>query len=64
MDWDEPKAKSQRQIAVGEELSSLSIADLEERIARLRDEIARIEATLAARRKHGAAAAELFGRKT
>jgi uncharacterized small protein (DUF1192 family) len=63
MDWDEPKAKSSRTITIGEELSNLSIADLEEKIARHKDEIARIETTLSARRTHSSAAAELFGKK-
>ena len=62
MEWDEPKAKSARAIVVGEDLSTLSIAELDARVVVLTEEIARIEAVAAAKRRHSAAAAELFGK--
>lgn len=64
MDWDEARAKSpSRQIAVGEDLSGLSMAELKGRIAALQDEIARIEAELDRKVRHEAAASALFKSK-
>jgi len=62
MEWDEPKAKNAKAIVVGEDLSQLSIADLDARVAALKAEIERIEAMAAAKRRHSAAAAQLFGK--
>lgn len=62
MEWDEPKAKNTKAIVVGEDLSELSIADLDARVTALKAEIERIEAVAAAKRKHSAAAAQLFGK--
>ena len=62
MEWDEPKAKAAKTIVVGEDLSNLSIAELDARVAALKAEIERIEATAASKRRHSAAAAELFGK--
>lgn len=62
MEWDEPKAKSTKAIVVGEDLSQLSIAELDARVTALKAEIERVEAVAAAKRKHSAAAAELFGK--
>lgn len=61
MDWDEIRAKPvARQIAIGEDLSGLSIAELEHRIGALRSEIERVETELTAKRRHEAAASALF----
>lgn len=62
MDWDEARHKTTKGIIVGEDLKTLSVADLEERITALRNEIGRLEAEIAARRKHESAAAALFKR--
>ncbi len=61
MDWDElrPKPKSAA-IAIGEDLSGLSIAELEGRIAALKSEIERVETELQKKRTHEAAASALF----
>lgn len=48
---------------IGAELSALSIAELEERIELLRDEIARIEAELQAKGSTRDAAESLFNRR-
>jgi uncharacterized small protein (DUF1192 family) len=61
MDWDEPKAKTAKSFVVGEDLSKLSIVELEERIALLHAEILRIEQTILVKKRTTAAAAALFG---
>lgn len=63
MDWDDIlKPKVVKAVTVGEDLKTLSVAELEARIAVLKEEIARVEAEIAAKRKHEAAAAALFKR--
>lgn len=62
MDWDEPKPKAAKAITVGEDLKTLSIAELGERIAALAAEIERIKTELQAKQAHEAAAAALFKR--
>jgi uncharacterized small protein (DUF1192 family) len=62
MDWDDLKPKPPKGITVGENLKDLSVADLQERIAALNAEIARVEAELAAKKSHEAAAASIFKR--
>lgn len=61
MDWDEvrPKPKS-AVITIGEDLSGLSIAELEHRIEALRSEITRVDGELQKKRAHEAAASALF----
>ena len=61
MDWDEiaPK-KPKTNIAVGDNLSTLSVAELEARIAEFEREIERVKAELDAKRKHEQAASALF----
>lgn len=46
--------------AVGQDLSALSVHELEERIQVLRDEIARLEADMAAKQSSRSAAESLF----
>jgi uncharacterized small protein (DUF1192 family) len=62
MDWDEPRPKASKAITVGEDLATLSVAELSERIITLTAEIERIKAELQAKKAHEAAAAELFKR--
>jgi len=60
MDSDDARPKSAKSVVVGEPLHELSLAELAERIAALKTEIARVEAELRAKEEQGAAAAELF----
>ena len=60
MDWDDLKPKPAKAITVGEDLKTLSVAELDERIAALTAEIERIKAELQAKKTHEAAAAALF----
>lgn len=61
MDWDEitPK-KPKAGAAVGENLATLSVAELEARIAAFEQEIERIKTELTAKRRHEDAANALF----
>ncbi len=61
MDWDDVRQPSTASaIVIGEELSGLSIAELEHRIAALQTEIERVTAELGKKRAHEAAASALF----
>lgn len=62
MDWDDIRPKPAKGISLGEDLASLSVAELEARIAALQKEIDRVEAERAAKKSHEAAAAALFKR--
>lgn len=62
MDWDEVRPAASKAVTVGEDLSTLSIGELELRVGALQAEIARIEAELARKRAHESAAASLFKR--
>ena len=62
MDWDELKPKPAKAITLGEELRTLSVAELDARIAALAGEIERVKAELQAKKAHEAAAAALFKR--
>lgn len=61
MDWDELQPKKPKtNVAVGDSLSTLSVAELEARIAEFEREIERVNAELIAKRKHEQAASALF----
>ena len=62
MDWDEPKAKSGKIVTIGDDLSKLSIVELDERVALLTAEIVRIEQAVETKKRTTAAAAALFGK--
>ncbi|HEX5600097.1 MAG TPA: DUF1192 domain-containing protein [Hyphomicrobiaceae bacterium] len=62
MDWDEVRPKAHSIITVGEPLHELSVSDLEERLAALREEIRRVEKEIEAKRAHEKAASALFKR--
>jgi uncharacterized small protein (DUF1192 family) len=62
MDWDENAPKPVKAVTVGEPLHTLSVAELDARVAALKAEITRVEAELTAKRSHEAAAAALFKR--
>ena len=62
MDWDDVRSKKPAGIVLGEDLSRLSVAELEQRLVALRNEIDRVTAEQAAKKAHEAAAASLFKR--
>jgi uncharacterized small protein (DUF1192 family) len=55
---DRPKPKTRHDI--GQDLATLSVAELEERIGLLKSEIARLEEAKASKSQHLSAAAALF----
>jgi uncharacterized small protein (DUF1192 family) len=62
MDWDDLKPKPVKGITVGEDLTTLSVSELEARIATLNAEIERVKGELGAKKAHEAAAASIFKR--
>ncbi len=62
MDWDELKPKPPKAVTVGEDLKTLSVAELEARIVTFTAEIERVRSELQAKKAHEAAAAALFKR--
>jgi uncharacterized small protein (DUF1192 family) len=62
MDWDELAPKPVKAVTLGEDLKSLSVAELDARILALQQEIERVEAELKAKKAHEAAAAAIFKR--
>lgn len=62
MDWDDIKPKPAKALLVGEDLSTISVAELEARIAALEIEIQRVKAEIATKKARASAAADLFKR--
>jgi uncharacterized small protein (DUF1192 family) len=62
MDWDDLKPKPKPGVTLGEDLTTLSVAELEARIAALQGEIERVKVELGAKKVHEAAAAQIFKR--
>lgn len=60
--FDEEPTKVSRRHEIGQDLSLLSVEDLEERIGALREEIARLHAELSAKGATKVAAEALFRR--
>lgn len=60
MDWDEARPAPKAAIAIGEDLSRFSVAELDARIAALEAEIARTKVEIDAKKAHNAAASALF----
>ena len=58
MDWDE--ARPQPKAAIGENLATLSLAELAQRVADLESEMTRVKDEIAKKRAHEAAASSLF----
>ena len=56
------KPKPKPSVTLGEDLTTLSVAELEARIAALQGEIERVKAELGAKKAHEAAAAQIFKR--
>lgn len=59
MDWDDVRPKAAG-LTLGETLETLSVAELEARIAALQEEIERVAAELKKKKAHEAAASALF----
>lgn len=62
MDWDDQRPAPSKAIGIGDNLETLSVGELEQRIAALAAEIDRVKAELAKKRAHEAAASALFKR--
>ena len=62
MDWDDLRPAPTKAIGIGDNLETLSVGELEQRIAALTAEIDRVKAELAKKRAHEAAASALFKR--
>ncbi len=60
MDWDDVRPKPQARVVLGEDLKTLSMADLRQRILACEAEIERLRSEIAAREAHEAAASRLF----
>lgn len=60
MDWDDVRTPASKTFAVGEPLTTLSIAELEARVAALDAEIARVQAEISVKRRQADAANALF----
>jgi uncharacterized small protein (DUF1192 family) len=60
MDWDDVRKPAKPSLVMGEDLAKWSLAELEARIASLRQEIARTEAEITRKKAHNQAAAALF----
>lgn len=62
MDWDELKPRPAKATTIGEDLTSLSVAELTARIEELSREIERVKIELQAKKAHESAAAAVFKR--
>ncbi|MCB1548209.1 MAG: DUF1192 domain-containing protein [Hyphomicrobiaceae bacterium] len=60
MDWDELAPKPKKAAVLGEDLTGLSVGELEERLASLEAEMVRVRREIDAKRAIGAAAAAVF----
>lgn len=60
MDWDDVRPKAQAMPTLGEDLKTLSVADLKQRVMACEAEIVRLKHEIAAREAHGVAAGQLF----
>lgn len=60
MDWDEARPAPSKSASISDNLETLSVAELEERIRAFTAEIERVQAELTRKRAHESAAAALF----
>lgn len=60
MDWDEARPAPSKSASIGDNLETLSVAELEARIEAFAAEIRRVKAELERKRAHESAAAALF----
>lgn len=64
MDWDDVRPSLRTSASLGDNLETLSVAELEERIAAFADEIERVKEELERKRAHESAAEALFKTKS
>lgn len=62
MDWDELKPKPKPVVAIGDDLTTMSVAELDARIQALIAEIERVKGEIATKKARNAAADSLFKR--
>ena len=62
MDWDELKPRPAKVTTLGEDLRTLSVSELEQRLVELARETDRVRAEIEAKKAHEAAAAAVFKR--
>lgn len=62
MDWDEQKPRPAKAVTLGEDLRTLSLSELEQRLADLAQEADRVRAEVQAKKAHEEAAAAIFKR--
>jgi uncharacterized small protein (DUF1192 family) len=62
MDWDEHKPRPAKAVTLGEDLRTLSISELDQRLAELAIEAERIRSEIQTKKAHEAAAAAVFKR--
>ncbi len=60
MDWDDLKPKPKKVVTLGEDLKTLGVSELEERVVELQAEIDRVRIEQSVKKAHEAAAAALF----
>lgn len=63
MEWDEPRPGARAPASLGDNLKTLSVAELEQRITAFAEEIERVKAELARKRAHENAANAIFKSK-
>lgn len=62
MDWDEQKPRPVKAVTLGEDLRTLSVSELEQRLVDLAQEADRVRAEVQAKKAHEEAAAAIFKR--
>ena len=62
MDWDDVRPEPKKGAVIGDNLDTLSVAELEARMSDLEREIARVRAEREKKRRHEDAASALFKR--
>jgi uncharacterized small protein (DUF1192 family) len=59
-DWDDARPRAKPVAVIGEKLDDFSIADLEQRVKDLQDEVTRVRAAIARKKSQSSAADALF----
>lgn len=62
MDWDEQRPRPAKAVTLGEDLRTLSVSELEQRLVDLAQETDRVRAEVQAKKAHEEAAAAIFKR--
>lgn len=60
MNWDEERPRPAKAVTLGEDLRTLSVSELEQRLVELDNEADRVRAEIQAKKAHEAAAAAFF----